>query len=78
MQFPSEFPILDLAGFNSDFKKFAEDLYAASNRWGFLVITNSGIDPGEIFDLVSYLISKRQFKVLILGSHAPSSTCPPR
>lgn len=78
MSLSSEFPILDLAGFNSDFKRFAEDLYAASNRWGFLVITNSGIDPGEIFDLVNDLISKGQFNVLILGSHAPSSTCLPR
>lgn len=50
----NEFPILDFSRFNTDFEGFANDIFAASNKWGFFVLTGHGVPGvGSMYDLVS-------------------------
>ncbi|KAI1382800.1 uncharacterized protein F4822DRAFT_97282 [Hypoxylon trugodes] len=48
----SDFPILDFSNFTADFDLFSRELYLASNKWGFFVLTGTGIrGVDEMFDL---------------------------
>lgn len=43
MASPSNFPVLDFSKFGSDFGSFADEVFAASNKWGFFILTNHGV-----------------------------------
>jgi len=46
-----DFPVLDYAKFQSDFQAFSDELFAASNKWGFFVLLGTGVNPDEMFDM---------------------------
>ncbi|SPO07704.1 uncharacterized protein DNG_10399 [Cephalotrichum gorgonifer] len=47
MESSREFPILDFSRYSTDFDGFSKDLFAASNEWGFFILTGHGVEGLE-------------------------------
>jgi isopenicillin N synthase-like dioxygenase len=47
------FPILDFSRFESDFDSFASEIFAASQEWGFFILSSHGVENVDrIFERV--------------------------
>lgn len=52
MSMDQDFPVLDFQEFNQNFDKFSRDVFEASKKWGFFILTGSGISKDNMFGLV--------------------------